>query len=89
MPAQHIHILQSLYMTLLVCRWRFHESFPWLANILNLLCFLSTGPDAVKYIVNHADVQAIFCVPTTLNTVSEIPPLNRVYSFICFQITSV
>ncbi|KAK4378964.1 hypothetical protein RND71_000826 [Anisodus tanguticus] len=35
------------------------------------------GPDAVKYIVNHADVQAIFCVPTTLNTLltflSEIP----------------
>lgn len=28
------------------------------------------GPDAVKYIVNHADVQAIFCVTSTLNTVS-------------------
>ncbi|PSS10138.1 Long chain acyl-CoA synthetase 6, peroxisomal like [Actinidia chinensis var. chinensis] len=25
------------------------------------------GPDAIKYIVNHADVQAIFCVPNTLN----------------------
>ncbi|GAB4835828.1 Long chain acyl-CoA synthetase 7 peroxisomal [Ancistrocladus abbreviatus] len=25
------------------------------------------GPDAVKYIVNHADAKAIFCVPTTLN----------------------
>ncbi|EEF45375.1 long chain acyl-CoA synthetase 6, peroxisomal [Ricinus communis] len=24
------------------------------------------GPDAVKFIVNHADVQAIFCVPQTL-----------------------
>nr|ATE88092.1 long-chain acyl coenzyme A synthetase 6 [Vernicia fordii] len=24
------------------------------------------GPDAVKYIVNHAEVQAIFCVPQTL-----------------------
>ncbi|GMH13162.1 hypothetical protein Nepgr_015003 [Nepenthes gracilis] len=35
------------------------------------------GPDAVKYIVNHADVQAIFCVPTTLNALltflCEIP----------------
>ncbi|KAL8130477.1 hypothetical protein V2J09_019632 [Rumex salicifolius] len=35
------------------------------------------GPDAVKYIVNHADVQAIFCVPATLNALlsflSEIP----------------
>uniref|UniRef100_A0A2N9EE49 Long-chain-fatty-acid--CoA ligase n=1 Tax=Fagus sylvatica TaxID=28930 RepID=A0A2N9EE49_FAGSY len=27
------------------------------------------GPDAVTYVVNHADVQAIFCVPQTLNTV--------------------
>ncbi|KAL3538104.1 hypothetical protein ACH5RR_001470 [Cinchona calisaya] len=26
------------------------------------------GPDAVKYIVNHADIQAIFCMPSTLNT---------------------
>nr|GEV36131.1 long chain acyl-CoA synthetase 7, peroxisomal [Tanacetum cinerariifolium] len=25
------------------------------------------GPDAVKYIINHADIQAVFCVPTTLN----------------------
>ncbi|KAF8401681.1 hypothetical protein HHK36_012627 [Tetracentron sinense] len=29
------------------------------------------GPDAVKYIVNHAGVQAIFCVPQTLNIVSK------------------
>ncbi|CAI0551380.1 unnamed protein product [Linum tenue] len=27
------------------------------------------GPDAVKFVVNHADVQAIFCTPETLNTV--------------------
>ncbi|KAJ8766303.1 hypothetical protein K2173_022362 [Erythroxylum novogranatense] len=26
------------------------------------------GPDAVKYIVNHAEIQAIFCVPQTLNS---------------------
>ncbi|XP_023731133.1 long chain acyl-CoA synthetase 7, peroxisomal [Lactuca sativa] len=25
------------------------------------------GPDAVKYIINHADLQAVFCVPNTLN----------------------
>ncbi|KAG5541425.1 hypothetical protein RHGRI_021298 [Rhododendron griersonianum] len=35
------------------------------------------GPDAVKYIVNHADIQAIFCVPNTLSALlsflSEIP----------------
>ncbi|KAL0455069.1 UNVERIFIED_CONTAM: Long chain acyl-CoA synthetase 6, peroxisomal [Sesamum latifolium] len=38
------------------------------------------GPDSVKYIVNHADVQAIFCVPSTLNTLltflSEIPSVR-------------
>ncbi|KAL3843960.1 hypothetical protein ACJIZ3_001363 [Penstemon smallii] len=38
------------------------------------------GPDAVKYIVNHADIQAIFCVPNTLNTLlsflSEIPSVR-------------
>ncbi|GLT28904.1 hypothetical protein SLA2020_038060 [Shorea laevis] len=35
------------------------------------------GPDAVKFVVNHASIQAIFCVPQTLNTLlsflSEIP----------------
>lgn len=41
--------------------------------VLFLQCLiLCTGPDAVKYVVNHADVQAIFCVPETLNTVSLI-----------------
>ncbi|XP_073147333.1 long chain acyl-CoA synthetase 6, peroxisomal-like isoform X1 [Henckelia pumila] len=38
------------------------------------------GPDAVKYIVNHADIRAIFCVPNTLNTLltflSEIPSVR-------------
>ncbi|KAK6143915.1 hypothetical protein DH2020_024263 [Rehmannia glutinosa] len=38
------------------------------------------GPDAVKYIVNHAEIQAIFCVPSTLNTLlsflSEIPSVR-------------
>jgi long-chain acyl-CoA synthetase len=28
------------------------------------------GPDAVKFVVNHANLQAIFCVPQTLNIVS-------------------
>ncbi|CAN1356647.1 Long chain acyl-CoA synthetase 7, peroxisomal [Linum perenne] len=32
------------------------------------------GPDAVKFVVNHADVQAIFCTPETLNTVRSILP---------------
>ncbi|KAL1806552.1 long chain acyl-CoA synthetase 6, peroxisomal isoform X2 [Daucus carota subsp. sativus] len=38
------------------------------------------GPDAVKFIVNHATVQAIFCVPQTLNTLlsflSEMPSVR-------------
>eukprot|EP01018_Ginkgo_biloba_P036625 Gb_32728 [translate_table: standard] len=25
------------------------------------------GPDAVKYIINHADIQVVFCVPENLN----------------------
>ncbi|CAI0460062.1 unnamed protein product [Linum tenue] len=40
------------------------------------------GPDAVKFVVNHADVQAIFCNPATLNTlltfVSEIPSVRLI-----------
>ncbi|KAJ4722422.1 Long-Chain Acyl-CoA Synthetase [Melia azedarach] len=40
------------------------------------------GPDAVKYIANHASVQAIFCVPQTLNSVlsclSEIPTVRLI-----------
>ncbi|KAK1380086.1 Long-chain-fatty-acid--CoA ligase [Heracleum sosnowskyi] len=32
------------------------------------------GPDAVKYIVNHATVQAIFCVPLTLNILLSFLP---------------
>ncbi|KAL4308950.1 hypothetical protein GQ457_01G001930 [Hibiscus cannabinus] len=40
------------------------------------------GPDAVKYISNHADVKAIFCVPQTLNSLlsflSEIPCVRLV-----------
>lgn len=40
------------------------------------------GPDAVKYIVGHADIQAIFCVPSTLNTLlcfmSDIPSVRLI-----------
>ncbi|KAG5554774.1 hypothetical protein RHGRI_012361 [Rhododendron griersonianum] len=40
------------------------------------------GPDAVKYIVNHAVVQAIFCVPETLSILlsflSEIPSVRLI-----------
>ncbi|XP_057960478.1 long chain acyl-CoA synthetase 7, peroxisomal isoform X2 [Malania oleifera] len=38
------------------------------------------GPDAVKYIVNHAGVQAIFCVSQTLNTLlSFLPEIPSVH----------
>ncbi|KAF5736849.1 Long chain acyl-CoA synthetase 7 [Tripterygium wilfordii] len=40
------------------------------------------GPEAVKYISNHAVVQAIFCVPQTLNSLlsflSEIPTVRLI-----------
>ncbi|OAY42281.1 hypothetical protein MANES_09G167400v8 [Manihot esculenta] len=40
------------------------------------------GPDAVEYIVNHAGVQAVFCVPQTLNTLlsflSKIPSVRLI-----------
>ncbi|KAH9755059.1 Long chain acyl-CoA synthetase 7 (peroxisomal) [Citrus sinensis] len=34
------------------------------------------GPDAVKYVVNHAEIEAIFCIPQTLNT----------YILLCFYL---
>ncbi|KAI3701985.1 hypothetical protein L6452_27532 [Arctium lappa] len=37
------------------------------------------GPDAVKYIINHADLQAVFCVPSTLNILlSFLSEINSV-----------
>ncbi|KAL6188752.1 hypothetical protein ACLB2K_040143 [Fragaria x ananassa] len=40
------------------------------------------GPDAVKYIANHAVVQVIFCVPETLNSIlnflSDIPTVRLI-----------
>lgn len=46
--------------------------FFWVCKPCLLLIWFSgyAGPDAVKFAVNHATVQAIFCVPQTLNTVS-------------------
>lgn len=32
--------------------------------------FVLSGPDAVQFIVNHAAVEVIFCVPQTLSIVS-------------------
>ncbi|MBA0606140.1 hypothetical protein Godav_018651 [Gossypium davidsonii] len=41
-------------------------------SLVSVPLYDTLGPDAVKYIVNHADVKAIFCVPQTLNSVSLI-----------------
>lgn len=44
-----------------------------MSPVLTSDCIISSaGPDAVQYVVSHADIQAIFCVPQTLNSVSLI-----------------
>ncbi|KAM7481378.1 hypothetical protein LguiB_005961 [Lonicera macranthoides] len=49
-------------------------------SFISVPLYDTLGPDAVKYIVNHADVQAIFCVPNTLNSMlsflTEIPSVR-------------
>lgn len=51
-------------------------------SFISVPLYDTLGPDAVKYIVNHADVQAIFCVPATLNSLltflSEIPAVRLI-----------
>uniref|UniRef100_A0A7N0SYH7 Long-chain-fatty-acid--CoA ligase n=1 Tax=Kalanchoe fedtschenkoi TaxID=63787 RepID=A0A7N0SYH7_KALFE len=51
-------------------------------SFISVPLYDTLGPDAVKYIVNHAAVQAIFCVPQTLNLLlsflSEIPTLRLI-----------
>ncbi|XWS39328.1 hypothetical protein CRYUN_Cryun18bG0042600 [Craigia yunnanensis] len=41
-------------------------------SLVSVPLYDTLGPDAVKFIVNHADVKAIFCMPQTLNSVSLI-----------------
>ncbi|KAL2468540.1 Long chain acyl-CoA synthetase 7 [Forsythia ovata] len=49
-------------------------------SFISVPLYDTLGPDAVTYIVNHADVQAIFCVTSTLNNLlsflSEIPSVR-------------
>ena len=40
------------------------------------LCKSFAGADAVTYIVNHAEVAAVFCTPDKLQTVSYCRPLK-------------
>ncbi|XP_057958856.1 long chain acyl-CoA synthetase 6, peroxisomal-like [Malania oleifera] len=51
-------------------------------SFISVPLYDTLGPDAAKYIVNHAVVQAIFCLPQTLNTLlnflSETPSVRLV-----------
>ncbi|KAI4368335.1 hypothetical protein MLD38_016903 [Melastoma candidum] len=51
-------------------------------SLISVPLYDTLGPDAVKYIVNHAAVQAIFCVPQTLSVLlsflSEIPSVRLI-----------
>ncbi|KAG4213013.1 hypothetical protein ERO13_A01G023301v2 [Gossypium hirsutum] len=51
-------------------------------SLVSVPLYDTLGPDAVKYIVNHADVKAIFCVPQTLNSLrgffNEIPSVQLI-----------
>ncbi|KAF2550605.1 hypothetical protein F2Q68_00036650 [Brassica cretica] len=51
-------------------------------SFISVPLYDTLGPDAVKFIVDHATLQAIFCVPQTLNTLlsflSEIPTIRLV-----------
>ncbi|XP_054806364.1 long chain acyl-CoA synthetase 6, peroxisomal-like [Prosopis cineraria] len=51
-------------------------------SYISIPLYDTLGPDAVKYIVNHATVQVIFCVPQTLNSLlsylSDIPTVRLI-----------
>ncbi|KAK9289045.1 hypothetical protein L1049_017516 [Liquidambar formosana] len=51
-------------------------------SFISVPLYDTLGPDAVNFIVNHAAVQAIFCVPQTLNSLlsylSEIPTVRLI-----------
>ncbi|CAH8297794.1 unnamed protein product [Eruca vesicaria subsp. sativa] len=51
-------------------------------SFISVPLYDTLGPVAVKFVVNHATLQAIFCVPQTLNTLlsflAEIPSIRLV-----------
>ncbi|KAL1214912.1 Long chain acyl-CoA synthetase 7, peroxisomal [Cardamine amara subsp. amara] len=51
-------------------------------SFISVPLYDTLGPDAVKFAVNHATLQAIFCVPQTLNTLlsflDEIPSIDLI-----------
>lgn len=46
---------------------------------------LFTGADAVKYIINHAEVSAVFCTQDKLQTVSSP---SCIFYFVAFSLVS-
>ncbi|KAG7552097.1 AMP-dependent synthetase/ligase [Arabidopsis thaliana x Arabidopsis arenosa] len=51
-------------------------------SFISVPLYDTLGPDAVKFVVNHATLQAIFCVPQTLNILlsflAEIPSIRLI-----------
>ncbi|KAK6915574.1 AMP-binding enzyme, C-terminal domain [Dillenia turbinata] len=51
-------------------------------SFISVPLYDTLGPDAVRYIANHADIGAIFCVPETLNSLlmflSEMPSVRLI-----------
>ncbi|KAH1091380.1 hypothetical protein J1N35_018637 [Gossypium stocksii] len=51
-------------------------------SLISVPLYDTLGPDAVKYIINHAELKAVFCVPQTLNPLlsilSEIPSVRLI-----------
>ncbi|XP_047180768.1 long chain acyl-CoA synthetase 6, peroxisomal-like [Vigna umbellata] len=59
-------------------------------SFISVPLYDTLGPDAVKYIVSHAVVQVIFCVPETLNVVSICEIFHNVaYPFCSFVMNIV
>ncbi|KAA3455715.1 Long chain acyl-CoA synthetase 7, peroxisomal [Gossypium australe] len=51
-------------------------------SLISVPLYDTLGPDAVKYIINNAELKAVFCVPQTLNPLlsilSEIPSVRLI-----------
>lgn len=70
MPALHIHLFQFPCMIPLVGLSSTQKTFKYGNNLLKrLLSIYIAGPEAAKYITNHAAIKAIFCMPQTLYNV--------------------
>ncbi|KAL8166384.1 LOW QUALITY PROTEIN: hypothetical protein V2J09_007883 [Rumex salicifolius] len=80
-----IIIIIIIILTCLIndlCEWMIVDHACSAYSYVSVPLYDTLGPDAVKYIVNHAEIQAIFCVPSTLNTLlsylSEMPNVRLI-----------